>query len=239
MSPLLPESTRTFLGTWRKFFGGRERPLSSSTTTTTPRSVIRQRLAKAAVRRSIELHEGGYQCNEKDPGNWFQGKLVGTNFGMTPATLARHRLAGPITAEVMKNITIETAVKIAYADYFAGPHLTELPWTPWVEAIFDFGLNAGPKRAISVMQDMVGTTPDGIVGPITVSFYNDFISEVEDDGKAALSQYCDERRRYYARLVMKRPRLKVFANGWDNRARYYLATNTDWTDTWTSGFSAI
>ena len=34
--------------------------------------------------------------------------------------------------------------------------------------IFDFGVNAGPSRAVKMIQSMAGTTVDGGVGPLTL-----------------------------------------------------------------------
>ncbi len=35
--------------------------------------------------------------------------------------------------------------------------------------LFDFGVNAGPRVAVKAMQEVVGVTADGSVGPVTLA----------------------------------------------------------------------
>jgi len=53
--------------------------------------------------------------------------------------------------------------------YFKGPGFDRIPFLPLQEQLFDFAVNSGPKRAIRTLQRIVGTTPDGVLGPKTLA----------------------------------------------------------------------
>ena len=100
-------------------------------------------------------HEGGYLSPEEaarqgDPGGE-------TKFGIS-------KRAYP--AEDIKNLTLDRAKFLYARDYWAPAGCNE-----WPEAIryevFDFAVNSGVKRAIMMLQQVVCTEPDGVIGPKT------------------------------------------------------------------------
>ena len=70
--------------------------------------------------------EGGYTDNPSDSGNWFKGKLVGTNYGITGATLAAY-LRRDVTEADVRAMSADTARAIYSANYLAGPGINRLP----------------------------------------------------------------------------------------------------------------
>lgn len=120
-------------------------------------------------------HEKGYQARENDTGNWFQGRLIGTNYGISAPTLADW--VGPdraesLTAADMKTLPLVTARAIYATRYWNVVRGDELP--PGIDLmLFDFGVLAGPPRSVMIVQAqlarMIGTiTIDGFLGPRTL-----------------------------------------------------------------------
>jgi hypothetical protein len=110
--------------------------------------------------------EGGYS-DRPDDGP--------TNFGITLGTLEDWRRshapkgqAPTVTAEDVKNLTLREACEIYRTNYWKVLSCGELPRGVDL-VVFDFGVNAGPGRAALCLQHIVGTTPDGSIGPVTIA----------------------------------------------------------------------
>jgi lysozyme family protein len=96
-------------------------------------------------------HEGGYVDDPVDPG------------GETKWGISRRAYPG----RDIKNMTLTTAKQIYRADYWDKCRCAQMPWSLAV-MIFDCAVNQGPGVAIKYLQDAVGTTPDGQIGPVTL-----------------------------------------------------------------------
>ncbi|MFZ2287603.1 MAG: glycosyl hydrolase 108 family protein [Bacteroidales bacterium] len=95
-------------------------------------------------------HEGGYVNNPKDPGGE-------TNWGISKRSYPN---------EDIKNLTQGRAKEIYYKDFWLPCHLDKLPTEVRFD-LFDAAVNSGPEQAIKWLQEAVGVTQDGAVGPIT------------------------------------------------------------------------
>ncbi len=73
--------------------------------------------------------------------------------------------------------------------------------------VFDFGVNSGPSRAIKYSQMVVGTTRDGILGPITLAAINAM------DSNKFVDDLCDLRLHFLRGLGIWR----AFGVGWSRR----------------------
>lgn len=78
--------------------------------------------------------------------------------------------------------------------------------------IFIFGVNAGMKLAIAAAQMVLGVTADGKFGEQTLMDINSC------DVKEFDKKYDTLELTHYNRLITKNPKLKIYANGWRNRA---------------------
>lgn len=74
--------------------------------------------------------------------------------------------------------------------------------------LFDMLVNAG-GNGVKLIQRIVNTTPDGVMGPNTVSAINKYPDQVK-----LYNSYNDARRDYYNDLALKYPQ---FIKGWLNR----------------------
>lgn len=122
--------------------------------------------------------EGGYQVKSTDNGNWTGGKagmgrLVGTNLGVTPKTLAAWRKVpvDTLTAADMRALGQPEAELIYRAQYLAPIRFDALP-EGLDYAVADACVNSGPKRAAELLQAVLGVEQDGIIGLHTLDALN-------------------------------------------------------------------
>jgi lysozyme family protein len=149
-------------------------------------------------------HEGGFQNNPNDSGNWVggykTGKLVGTKYGIA---------AKFFPDEDIPNLTKERARQLYWEHYWLPMHLEGICRHASILEIFDFGVNAGKGRAIRTAQQLCDATKDGICGPITREAINNYEGDFVKD-------YKHTRRVYYEYIASKRDN-KVFLRGWLRR----------------------
>ena len=107
--------------------------------------------------------EGGFQKDPDDSGNWTggavgAGTLKGTKYGISAAAYPN---------EDIESLTRERAVDLYRRDYFDPLHLDLLPPALAVAA-FDCGVNQR-HPPITWIQQTLGVTPDGVIGPKTIA----------------------------------------------------------------------
>lgn len=146
-------------------------------------------------------HEGGYANNPRDPGG-------PTKYGVTHRTLAAHRGVKSVTAAQVKALTLAEAEKIYRKSYWTQSGADLLP-AGLDYAVFDYGVNSGPSRAVKSLQKVVGAGVDGTVGGETVRQVNAYPGGVD----ALIRAYCDERMRFLRGLKTWRS----FGRGWTIR----------------------
>jgi lysozyme family protein len=105
--------------------------------------------------------EGGYSDTPGDPGG-------PTNFGITLATLRAYDGNQALTADDVKKLAPATATEIYRTAYWNRMQCGALPAGLDLE-VFDFGVNSGPAESVKTLQKIVGVTPDGSIGPITLA----------------------------------------------------------------------
>jgi lysozyme family protein len=113
--------------------------------------------ANAATCIALTFHqEQGYVNHPKDPGG-------PTNFGVTMATLAAAR-GHKVNARDVQGLSREEAAGILKKLYWDTCNADALP-KGLDYAVFDFGVNSGPARAVKELQKLLpGVAPDGILG---------------------------------------------------------------------------
>lgn len=110
----------------------------------------------------ILAYEGGLSLNPADRGNWTsgktgRGKLKGTKYGISAMTYPNLDI---------KNLSRRQAIEIYKHDFYDKLKPSILRDST-VFQLLDFAVNSGIPRASKSLQKAVGTTPDGIIGPIT------------------------------------------------------------------------
>lgn len=153
----------------------------------------------AAALAFVLRQEGGFVDHPADPGG-------ATCFGITRATLARARGA-PASVQDVRALTKEEACTIYRRLYWTAIRGDELP-AGLDLAVFDLAVNAGPGRAIRLLQSALAVTTDGILGPHTLR------AARQADPLRTIRALTEQRIRFLAGL----PGWPVFGRGWRRRA---------------------
>lgn len=109
-------------------------------------------------------HEGAQSMDPKDPGNWTGGKvgsgtLNGTKYGIAANTYPSVDIPG---------LTISKAAEIYMRDFVAPLKLDRYAASVAYQ-LLDFAVNSGIGRATKELQQAVGVTADGKIGPQTIA----------------------------------------------------------------------
>ena len=162
----------------------------------------------------VIAREGGFVHHPADRGG-------PTRFGITQAALSAW-LGRPATVDEVRQLDEETAREIYVARYLAGPRIDTLP-SEIVPQVFDMAVNHGPRRAVRILQEVLGLAGwrvdiDGVVGP--QSRKATFEAQ-EAMGPFLANAIADQRASFYRRLVAADPSQRVFLRGWLNRAEAF------------------
>ena len=126
------------------------------TTTTTP--------TRDELIDSVFEAEGGYSTDVNDTGNYYRGQFVGTNHGISAPVLADHLGRTP-TVEDMRGLSQATAREIAATKYYDAYNISDLPDD--IQEIVFHAVYMGGSRGVRAVQNLTGSTPDGVMGPNT------------------------------------------------------------------------
>jgi len=150
--------------------------------------------ALAAVLKS----EGGFVNNPKDPGGM-------TNLGVTIKTWESF-VGRNVTEKEMRNLTPEMVGKMYQQKYWNAVKADDLP--EGVDYLaFDFAVNAGPGRAAKLLQQAVGVTADGAIGPATLK------AVAAMQPADLIEKYSAAKEAFYRSL----PTFETFGKGWLRR----------------------
>jgi lysozyme family protein len=125
-------------------------------------------------------HEGGYVNAKTDAGG-------PTKYGITHKTLAAHRGVKSVTAAQVKMMTLKEAEDIYCASYW-GPSGGDVLPSGVDYAVFDFGVNSGPVRAVKTLQKVLRVPQDGWIGPQTIQAIAEYDSNIK-----LITDYCNAR----------------------------------------------
>jgi lysozyme family protein len=142
--------------------------------------------------------EGGFVNHPSDPGGM-------TNLGVTKATWENWIDHASDEAE-MRALTPEQVEPLYKQRYWDAVRGDDLP-VGLDYLMFDFGVNAGPGRAIRVLQSAVGVNPDGGFGPMTFAAVQ-AINPVE-----LIEKFSQAKEDFYRSLAQ----FPTFGKGWLNR----------------------
>lgn len=147
-------------------------------------------------------HEGGFVNHPRDPGGM-------TNLGVT-RRVWEEWTGRPSSEEEMRSLTPEMVTPLYHARYWRVINADRLP--PGVDLVtFDFGVNAGPHRGARFLQRIVGTSQDGLIGPMTISTVEQFAAS--HGTRELVRIYSEDRREYYRSLST----FDAFGRGWLRR----------------------
>ena len=140
--------------------------------------------------------EGGWVNNPKDPGGE-------TNLGVTKA-IWEEWVGHPV--ESLKNLTKDQVAPLYEQKYWRPCYGEVLP-RGLDFIVFSMGVNAGPGRAVKLLQSSIGCVPDGVIGPRTRGLIRD------SDITTLVAKFSKARREYYRSLKT----FPIFGKGWLTR----------------------
>ena len=159
--------------------------------------------------------EGGFVNNVNDPGG-------ATNFGVSLRWLKSQNLLleleheeGDLTQDevsVVKDMTQSEAESFYKTKWWdVGNYSAIIPQAVGTK-VFDTAVNVGPKRAVIFAQQALLLTPDGVLGPKTLTSIN------ATNSITLLNELQHNQADFYTRLVASNPARQPFLKGWLARA---------------------
>jgi lysozyme family protein len=148
--------------------------------------------------KTILHHEGGWADHPKDPGG-------ATMKGVTLNTYSKF-IGRDATKDELKAISDEQLEQIYRSLYWNRAACDQLP-TGVDLVVFDMAVNSGPGRAVKLLQEIVGSTPDGGIGPQTLT------AVAKQNPLSLIKQYSEARRVFYKSLGA----YITFGKGWLRR----------------------
>ena len=125
--------------------------------------------------------------------------------GVTMAVFEKF-LGRPATKDELRNISDEQLNAIYGRNYWQRVNGDRLPAGVDL-CLFDMAVNAGVSRAVRILQEIIGSTADGVLGSRTLA------AVAEQDPLSLIRQYSEERRKFYKSLKT----FEVFGRGWLRR----------------------
>lgn len=161
--------------------------------------------------------EGGFQKNPKDSGNYYNGKLYGTIYGI--AVKYNPDTFFAVYGLWLKNeseAALELAKSFYYINYY-NPLYDRILDKRFSHKIFDLSVNTGKRQTIKIIQKTINllggkVSVDGVFGLLTLSELNMLSQKLTD---APYGKFIELYDKYYRSLL----RFPVFGKGWLNRLK--------------------
>jgi lysozyme family protein len=147
--------------------------------------------------------EGGYNNDPDDPGG-------ATNRGIIQREYDAYRRRSGLSLRSVKFIEQKELIEIYYTDYWLVGDCDKLP-VPLDLTHFDTCVNFCPLQAAEFLQEALGITADGLIGPKTLA------AVANADGKVVAEKICDERISFRYQRVKQKLSQKKYLQGWLNR----------------------
>jgi lysozyme family protein len=164
------------------------------------------------------IHEG---CYSNDPidlgGETYKGIARNAHPNWSGwEIIDKYRKSSGFPAALDKDTDLQIMIEQFYQTNFWSPlNADYIQNQTNADSIFDFAVNAGVKTSVRLVQTIVGTEIDGIIGKQTLEKLNT-INPVNFQTAFTLSKI-----KYYISIIKKRPANKKFLYGWITRALEY------------------
>lgn len=159
----------------------------------------------------IIKHEGGYVNDPDDSGG-------ATNFGIIQSTYDDYRAAWGLGIRSVKLIERSEVERIYesywracgadYIDNFCNNY-------PLALLVFDCAVNCGIGRTKKMLQECLGLTPDGVIGPKTKE-------ALFKSGPNLITYFAAVRLDYYLDIVLRKSSQLKFLPSWIRRVQHCL-----------------
>jgi lysozyme family protein len=152
--------------------------------------------------------EGGFSNDPLDSGG-------ATMKGITYETFKAYRASkgkGIPSIDELKQISATEWTAILKEKYWDKFKADNINFQPTANLLVGWGWGSGPVTAIKKLQELLGLTADGIVGPKTLAAIND-----AKDNIALFDKILIARKDFFVNIVKNNPSQIKFLSGWLNR----------------------
>ncbi len=161
----------------------------------------------------IIRREGGFVNHPKDRGG-------PTKYGITAKTLGNWRQLGRVATHSEVSALIVTEAREIYRHrYIVVPGFDAITCPALQALLVDSSVHSGPQKAVQWLQEVLGVTIDGVIGPKTRT------ALAASDQNLLYSRVLAIRLRHLGRLITNDPEQSVFAAGWMNRMAEFVEDN--------------
>lgn len=158
----------------------------------------------------IIRREGGFVNHPADRGG-------PTKYGITAKTLGGWRHLNRLATNNEVAALTETEAREIYRHrYIVVPGFDAITYPALQTLLVDAGVHSGPQKAVKWLQEALGVTVDGVIGPKTRAAL-----AVTDQSKL-YSKVLAARLRHLGRLITNDSEQSVFAAGWMNRMAEFV-----------------
>lgn len=169
----------------------------------------------------VGMNEGGYQIDPRDSGNYYEGQLIGTNWGISAPTLASYLGRLPTKIE-MQQLQKSTAEQILKQKYWLKNNLESLKNQSVATLIYDGVVNHGTNGMRFLMDKALKQIGNSI----------DYYKIFSEKGIKYLNRM-NQKRLFYAIKKVRASKYRSskqihYIKGWLNRLERisYYANNT-------------
>lgn len=167
-------------------------------------------------------HEGGFQQFPNDSANYVNGKLIGTNRGISAIAYYSHYKKVP-TVQDMKNLTVEQAKAIYKRNYWDKINGDKINNQSVAELMFQFIIGSGASQLSDLKNIANIIAGKKVMAEIDKTFTDAEAAIINSLPAvkywAALKAW---RHSFFIRLVKAKPKLQQFLKGWQKRLDSYV-----------------
>lgn len=172
---------------------------------------------KISLQKTL-AHEGEYVNDPVDSGKETYRGISRANHGDWKgwSVIDHYKIKPNFPFSLANNADLEKQVELFYLCEFWLPlKADQIPNQATADSIFDFAVNAGINKSVQMVQSIVGTKVDGIIGEKTLQKLNSL------DFGYFQPAFTVAKITHYISIIKKRPTNKKYLYGWIIRALEY------------------
>jgi lysozyme family protein len=158
----------------------------------------------------VKTAEAGYSDDRGDRGNFYRGRFIGTNHGISAPVLAEYMGKTP-TRDDMKNLSYETALEIFKTNYWDAQNLSEFSNQLVANIIYDGCVNQGVSKMKEVVFDAAAELGVELKGQTFTVVNIDKLNSLDQ------KELFDTIKKYRELRYKQAPTWKRHGTGWMNR----------------------
>lgn len=160
-------------------------------------------------------HEGGYSNDPDDSGGeTYKGISRAHHKNWSGwSRIDKYKGKPDFLSIIDKDDLLQNEIEEFYRSNFWSPlNADQISNQTIANSIFDFGVNAGIATSVRLIQSIIGTKADGIIGEQTVKRLNSI------DFSYVQAAFTVAKMEYYIHIIKQRPTNKKYLYGWIIRA---------------------